>query len=301
MTWKWFFKREVSQDMIDAVNTAYEKGEWLHQYLDDRELFLAIRDGYINFYYCGNNILKLNYKNGFLTGDVHYKYLLRPFLTKEGKSDQPYVSTSQEVALPVIDPKQEHASKWIKKASKPYSGVEKEGLAKVIKANENIVDLELSFQRETDDGEVDGTRQDRIDFCALRKNSVGIIELCFYEAKHFSNKELRATKEPKVVAQIRRYNKNISDHKEEILTAYQQTFKNILELRHPHPAHKYIQSALTEGFSISEDIRLVIFGFDKPQKDTLKPLTNHLIEHGLKEEFILMKGDSKDFYKGISK
>ncbi len=298
---KWNFKREVSLEMIHAVNTAYEKKEWIRQYLDDSELFLAIRNGYMNFYYCGNNILKLNYKSGLLDGDVHYKYLLRPFLTKESKSDQPYVSISEEITLPMIDPKQEHASKWIKKASKPYSGVEKEGLAKVINANNNIVDLEVSFQRENDDGEIDIRKQDRIDFCALRKNSADAIELCFYEAKHFSNKELKAEGEPKVVAQIRRYNKNISNHKQEILAAYQQTFKNILELNTLHPAHQYIQSALTEGFSISEDVRLVIFGFDQIQKDALETRTNHLIEHGLKKELILMKGNSKDFCMGISK
>jgi len=298
---KWNFKREISLDMIHAVNAAYENEEWIRQYLDDDELFLAIRNGYINLYHCGNSILKINYKNGLLDGDIHYKYLLRPFLTNEGKNDQPYVSISQEITLPVINPRKEHASEWIKKASKPHSGAEKEGLAKVIQANNNIVDLEVSFQRETDDGEVDGNRQDRIDFCALRENNAGALELCFYEAKQFSNKELRAEGEPKVVAQIRRYNKNISDHKQEILAAYQQTFKNILELNHSHPAHKYIQRALTEGFSIPEDVRLVIFGFDQPQKDALKTLTDHLIEHGLKEAFILMKGNSKDFCKGISK
>jgi len=303
MNTKWTFNRSISKDMLKAINKEYSRGDmgWINQYIDDDDLFLAIRDGYINFYYRGNSILKLNYKNGILSGDIHYKYLLRPFLKKE-KNDQPYVNLSQEITLPVIAPTKENAAKWIKAASKPYSGVEKEGLAKILKANENIVDVEVSFQRETEDGEIDGKKQDRIDFCALRENKEGVIELCFYEAKHFSNKELRAQGEPAVVKQISRYKETLSSHEEEVRIAYQQAFENILELNYSHPAEKHIKKALKEGFSISEDIRLVIFGFDGNQKEGfLRSIENNLIKHGLKKEFILTKGDSKGFCVGISK
>jgi len=235
MSSEWSFKRTISNAMADAIKDAYERKSWIHQYIDDPELFLAIRNESINFYYRGNSVLKLTFEGAQLNGYIHYKFLLRPFLEKEGSKDRPYVSLTQRRQLPVINPKEENASKWIKAASKPYSGVEKEGVDKIIRANKNIVDVELSFSRETVDGAVDGTRKNRIDFCALRDNGTGL-ELCFYEAKHFSNSELRAKAEPKVVSQIGRYNKTISRHKEAIHSAYETAFKKIQKLGHQHPA-----------------------------------------------------------------
>jgi len=302
MSTKWTFKRSISAEMIEAMNSAYSGEEmgWIRQYMDDPELFLAIRDNSINFYYRGNSVLQLTLDGGRLNGRVHYKYLLRPFLKTEGKKDQPYVGSHEKVVLPVINPIEENASKWIKAASKPYSGVEKEGVHKIISANQNIVDVELSFSRETDDGAVDGSKQNRIDFCALRGNDSGL-ELCFYEAKHFSNKELRAQGEPPVVRQINRYNQTISSHKKEIHSAYEIAFKQILKLGNQHPASEYMSRALSEGFSISDDVRLVVFGFDQSQKDGFDKNKTHLVDHGIKKKFLLMKGDSKDFRKGISK
>jgi len=302
MSTKWTFKRSISEEMIEAINRAYSSEEmgWVRQYMDDPELFLAIRDKSINFYFRGNSVLQLNFSGGRLNGNIHYKYLLRPFLKTEGKKDQPYVSLDQQVKLPVINPKDANASKWIKAASKPYSGVEKEGVYQILRANRNIVDVELSFSRETEDGEIDGSKQNRIDFCALRDNGNGL-ELCFYEAKHFSNKELKATGEPKVVAQVSRYNKTISNHKEEIHSAYETAFNQILKLGNQHPASEYMQRALSEGFSVSVDVRLVVFGFDNPQKLGFSDNKMHLIQCGIRKEHILMKGDPKDFCVGISK
>jgi len=70
----WSFRRTLSKEMLDVNNEGYSSGSWIKQYMDDSEVLLAIRDGSLNFYFRGNSILQLLYKNGILDGKVHYKY-----------------------------------------------------------------------------------------------------------------------------------------------------------------------------------------------------------------------------------
>lgn len=54
-----------------------------------------------------------------------------------------------------------------------------------------------------------------IDYLILEED-----KLVFYEAKHFSNSEIRSRNIPKVFAQIDRYEKALIQHKNEILNSY---------------------------------------------------------------------------------
>ncbi len=283
---EWIFNRAISKEMVDAINCAYEKYEWIRQYLDDKELFLAIRDGYLNFYYKGNSILRLSLTNRGLVGKIHYKYLLHP------KHKPEYISIGQDDKLPRIDPVANGAVDLLKKASEPYAGLEKDGVHKIIHANSNIIDVEIAFPKL-------GGKQNRIDFCALRETD-GRFELCFYECKHFSNSELRAKSQPKVIEQIQRYRKTIEDHRDEIKDAYQNVFESILAIDAPCSANQKTIDRAT-GFEVSDDVRLVVFGFDQPQKDGFASHKANLIAHGLESQFILMKGNPENFTVGISK
>lgn len=304
MSREWTFKRSINPEIIDGINEAYAEGDrhWLCQYLKDPELFLAVCDNSINFYYRGNSMLKLSFNGNGLNGEVHYKYLLRPFLKTEGSNDKPYVSFNEKVELPSIDPKEKGAVKWIKAASSLYAGQEKEGVHKILQANENIVDVEIAFSKNDENNGANGSS--RIDFCALRDNGSGV-ELCFYEAKHYSyTGVLRASNEnePKVVKQLKRYRKTIVIHRDKIHSAYKEAFGQMLQFEKEHPATKSLERARDEGFSVSEDVRLVVYGFDDAQKKWFenKHLDN-LINHDISKDLILMKGASKGFKSGISK
>jgi len=282
------FKRSVSSDLIRKM----QETDWMQQYIDDKDLFLAIRDGYLNFYYKGNNILRLSLNNGELLGKIHYKYLLHP------RDKTEYFSVGQDRELPRIDPRANGAVHLLKDASKPYAGSEKDGVHEIIHANRNIIDVEVAFPK------LDG-KQSRIDFCALREIE-GSFELCFYECKHFSNPELRAKGKPKVMDQIQRYEETIKNHRNEIKASYQKVFENILDFGVPcsavqETADREMIEKAKNGFEVSSDVRLVVFGFDQPQKDGFASHKANLISHGLKTQFILMKGNPKNFTIGISR
>jgi hypothetical protein len=69
------FKRGISQPFVDRLNDEYDAEGWWKAIADDRELFIAIRDGYINVYWKGNSLLKLWQAGNDLVGEIHYKYL----------------------------------------------------------------------------------------------------------------------------------------------------------------------------------------------------------------------------------
>ena len=280
------FKRSISNEMIRKIKAS----GWLDQYMKDKNLFFAIRDEYANFYYKGNSVLRISLNNEELSAQVHYKYLLKPVHKPE------YVTVGEKFVLPIIDPQSDGAVKQLKAASNPYSGLEKEGVHKIIKANKNIVDVEISFSK--GEGE-----QDRIDFCALRENG-DLLELCFYECKHYSNKEIRAkgVRVPKVSKQLNRYKNTIIERKDEIQLAYENVFAKLKDESLEHPALNLMQRASEEGFSVSEEVRLVIFGFDEPQrKDFKSKHFEKLVDAcGNNKKLVLMKGSAKDFKTGIS-
>ena len=89
----------------------------------------------------------------------------------------------------------------LKKAAKRYAGSEKTGVHNIVLANPNIVDLEIAFAAGSSD-EADKSAS-LIDFAALKKTGQGF-EIVFFEAKDFSNGDLRASggADPKVIGQI---------------------------------------------------------------------------------------------------
>ena len=96
----------MDDEFVRAFNEEYDKGNWLRGLVDDKEVFLAIRENYVNFYYRGCSLLRLDWKGGAMTGEVHYKYLLQPDLTNpyvpvvEGIPDLPDDARSYVPAQP---------------------------------------------------------------------------------------------------------------------------------------------------------------------------------------------------------
>jgi hypothetical protein len=52
------FNRGIDKRFIDRLNAEYERG-WWRSIVCDLELFVAIRENYLNVYWNGNSLLRL--------------------------------------------------------------------------------------------------------------------------------------------------------------------------------------------------------------------------------------------------
>jgi hypothetical protein len=225
------FNRGVSKEFVQALK---KWGHW-EEILNDSDLFVAIRDGHVNIYYQGCSIFKITHRNGQLTPETHYKYLVSPNAQNPyvlWKGDRPAIEDRvKEILIHGFD----LAS--LKIASSAYAGDEKEGVHDILKSNRNVVDVEIALSPEAEDEEAAQARKekgrrvaDRIDFAAIQGRD-GKACIVFFEAKRFDNSELRSRKhEPAVFEQIRKYEMFIKNNRPEMERSYRSVSKNMAEL-----------------------------------------------------------------------
>lgn len=297
------FNRDLVDGFVDALNAAYSGDSgWWRNLADDPDIFVAIRGGYLNAYYKGNSLMRLNLKGGKLCGDIHYKYLLKPTRKPEYVSvvdGTPSVESHADLFLSDLS---DVAS--LKKAASPYVGVEKAGVHDIIRSNPNIVDVEIAFgSTEGDDGKPTAPR---VDFAALQEDE-DAVRLRFFEAKHFSNPELRASGDkPPVLAQIERYGDLLSAHAGDVLAAYMRVFSYLQNMQgnalHNGVRDHLMRLVLSEEkpLELDPNPRLVVFGFDDDQKKGAA-WAPHLQK--LREAIgdrLLCRGNAKGFTAGIA-
>ncbi len=305
------FKRGLSADLVESLNEEYERGGWWKALADDPQLFIAVRDDYLNVYWKGNSLLRLFLQNGRLVGEVHYKYMLRPevdgnpYLKIEGGKVQ-----SANPAAWFLSDISSVAS--LKRAADVYAGEEKAGVHKIVMSNHNIIDVEIAFGTEN---EQSGAKvAQRIDFAALRLESHGP-ELKFYEAKRFNNPELRADGEhaPSVIGQLKKYKDFLRSCESELITSYRKVCGNLVSLSGIKEKFASMDSLLTaiangeRALSINPDVRLAVFGYNrdqgngdgwKPHRAKLETCLESLCPQA--GALLLMKGEPKGFTTGIS-
>ena len=159
------FNRGLDDAFVDALNQEYEKDGWWCQFVDDRDIFLAIRENHVNAYYRGCSLLRLDWKANAIVGKTHYKYLLNPAL------DRPYVEIVDGRANLRDDTRSLFLSGLnnigaLKKAAEPYAGPEKSGVHDILASNPNILDVEIAFGTGgTDESDPSAPR---VDFAAIQ-------------------------------------------------------------------------------------------------------------------------------------
>ena len=205
------FNRGVNDEFVEALNAEYNKRHsWWRPFVDDDELFLAVRERYVNVYHCGGSILKLERPYGRrFKGKVHHKYL-----GKEKPSSTDYISVKQDElgSLRVAD---------LKKKAKEHARNEKPDVHQVIHANRGrILDMEIRIPRS----------RSQFDLAMIFGGC-----LRFYEAKFarngYNRDLVRRDSTPPVVDQIRRYAKWIAANRVSIVNSYQQVISNLTALR----------------------------------------------------------------------
>lgn len=288
------FRRGLSDPCIEQLNAHYRSRGWLAAAFDDEELFVALRDEYLNVYYQGQSLARVTFQGGALVAETHYKYLLRDDVKPE------YVRLSGGVfALPTA-PVLHSLADWgaLKRAARAWVGEEKRGVERILRANPNVLDVEVAVS--------DDSHADRIDLLALRDEGAGP-ELVFIEAKTFANPELRAApgRAVPVLEQIGRYATLLVKYEADLRRSYLRVSENLLALDGAALARRLpaARTALAAGSAlrVSSEPRLAVYGFDEDQKAGAVWAGHRARLEQVLGKRLLLRGAADGFTRGISR
>ena len=283
-------------DALEQLATGPAEGNWWRDVLAHPELVLAIRRNSINAYYRGASIFRIDWKARQVTPYIHVKYLVRQAQSYVPLRNERFEIGEPSPVLSTYDGPETLAA--ILKASARYAGVEKAGLHPMLAGNGNVVDAEIALIRLSAEDDLpedvdlppSEQRQDRIDAAIAAFAEDGKTPaIRFYEAKHFSNPALRASGDhaPAVLSQIEAYENALHRHEEHLAAGYLETAKALLHfnemrriaigdhaVRGISPVIRQIAES-GQGPIIDTQPRLIIYGFDKAQRDD-SAWKNHL-------------------------
>lgn len=151
------FDRQISAAGLEALLdcTKPEGPEWFAHLLSKWRpagqdsgadgLRLSVRNGYLNFYRCGQSVARVSFgRRARPRAEVHIKYVA------EGATEQRYAtldcSTLTCKTFGDLQPYSgiETLEKWIR-ASAAYAGVEKKFVDRVLTHNADVIDLEMGL------------------------------------------------------------------------------------------------------------------------------------------------------------
>ena len=265
------FKRGLSDEFIAALAELAQKSGWWQDVLADALLIIGIRDEEFDAYWHGQSIFHANFKGRRVNVNTHVKYLLDPDLSDRIDLNEDGTFPIPVELAPMLTSYALGTLKKLKKAADLFSGLEKQGVHAIAQSNENIVDVEITL----DATGIDTKRKHpRIDIAAFEQRADDV-ELVFWEAKLFANKELRAKEpaSPKVVGQINEYKQVLQKRETEVLSSYCRVAKNLVAIaemsggvRVVGPAIRAVAEWGKLWISSPANVGLLIFGFDDDQK-----------------------------------
>jgi hypothetical protein len=261
------FRRGLSDNFMAALAELAKKPGWWQDVLADASLIIGIRDECFDVYWNGQSLFNADFQGGRVNVNTHVKYLLDP-----DRSDRVALhenGTFHEVLTPMLARYASGTLSKLKKAADLFSGIEKQGVHAIAQANENIIDVEIRLDAKDLDMERD---QPRIDIAAFEQRPDGV-ELVFWEAKLFANKELRASKTAPVVRQIKEYKQVVQVRQTEVLSSYCRVARNLVAVaemsggvRKVGPTIRTVADGEKLRMSSPANVGLVIFGFDSDQR-----------------------------------
>ena len=265
------FKRGLSDEFIAALAELAQKSGWWQDVLADASLIIGIRDEEFDAYWHGQSIFHANFKGRRVNVNTHVKYLLDPDLSDRIDLNEDGTFPIPVELAPMLTSYALGTLKKLKKAADLFSGLEKQGVHAIAQSNENIVDVEITLDATGLDTK---RKHPRIDIAAFEQRADDV-ELVFWEAKLFANKELRAKEpaSPKVVGQINEYKQVLQKRETEVLSSYCRVAKNLVAIaemsggvRVVGPAIRAVAEWGKLWISSPANVGLLIFGFDDDQK-----------------------------------
>jgi hypothetical protein len=288
------FKRSLQHDLVARLNELAEhEGSWWHKVVNDKDAYIAIRDGYLNVYVYGGALLKVSWDTD-IACSIHHKYLTVP----ENESRYVTLDRDSSDSVAVIHTTREFAENYegVKRQIKLYSHAERAGVGVLASTQPWVIDVEIAFashHENADDSEAEPRGADRVDFVAIHP-TLGRVAFC--EAKLYTNGELRSTTKPKVAQQLSAYRRLLAneDKARQISSAYSAVAKLYRQMTGQFfETRRQFLESLPETIHVETDPRLVIFSFDDVQKKhELRPLTARLMTQcGIDKRNIIARGD----------
>jgi len=170
-------------------------------------LRLSVRNGYLNFYRCGQSIAKIGFdRNGNPRCETHHKYLL------PGAVGQHYAELRGDTWAGIDQTLRYDAATFDTCIEQVHvgrhNGAEKSFVEDIVAANPDVIDLEMGLPAGT---RVGGQRvAPRMDLVALEvdEHSHRSVQVVFWEAKGATDGRMRCREAhgtPEVVEQLRKY------------------------------------------------------------------------------------------------
>lgn len=297
------FKHGLSDKFIDHLTKEANKVSWWADVLNDTNLFIAVRNQYLNVYWRGQSLFRIELGPSGLRAKMHPKFLIDPGLHDEVTLVNRTFKVEELVGRGIIrEYEGPETLKKMKKAAGLFSGPEDTGCHDIILANSQVIDREIGFSGPISlPGGGTGKTRHLIDLLTLEDGNA--VRLVFWEAKHFSNGELRALGSVvPVCEQIKRYRQCLFEHRHEIEAGYKRVAENLVAFekmgwkRRLSPLIKRIAEG--QPPTLGEDdkdveVGLVIFGFKKVERDE-DNWQDHLKRLKSEVKHVLAVGDAKD-------
>ena len=241
--WHLSFDHALGPAFIAKLAVEAEMQGWWSDVLRDPKLLIALRGSYLNVYWRGQSLFCASWqkpddeaaascvKSG-VKATTHEKYLVDPELASQvSLTDRVFdiASLADKGFIRCYEGPLTLAK--MKKAAGLFSGFEKTGCHEIAVRNSAVIDVEIAFPAKVslDDGRKD-KQAPRIDLVTL-KSYADEARLVFWEAKHYSNKELRAeSRPPAVLRQVKIYKKYLSENRKAIEHSHQKVAENLVSI-----------------------------------------------------------------------
>jgi hypothetical protein len=193
----------------------------------DSGLRLAVRKGYLNFYFGGQSVARVGFtRQGEPFAETHVKYAFG-----SGQKVQDYARLKgTEIRHPDRATTREYKgietlAEWIKEATS-HQGAEKYFVDQVAADNASVIDLEMGLP-----GWAEHASALRMDIVALERQGHDL-RIVFWEAKTMSDARLKSNAAPEIFQQIKNYKAYVAagSHRSDIVAAYQSACVIIGEL-----------------------------------------------------------------------
>lgn len=287
------FTRTLGPKFIDSLNDLYaDEKSWWRKIADDKDIFVLIRNNELRVQANGGLLLQINQG---LQGNIVCK-IHEDFLSLRSEKN-PYVVLEQTTSGPIqrvegLNGFVKHYAR-IKRRINIFTGKERQAVQYLANKVPQVVDIEIGFEGELKQN-ASKKSVPRIDMAAITDNGT----LVFFEVKLFSNSEIRSKKTPKVVRQLEKYQKILSQKENEIIAAYQEQLAIYSQMNGKFFSNR---ARKISNLSIQPYARLIITDFDASQRDLMLPTVQKSIEQGIgwaegNKDFIAV-GDYKNLAK----